>query len=408
VSAIQSGVKTLLDRISAKPRKLLFFGPSGCGKTLFVNAINSEAHKADPTWTCVKIESAKMLHGDVCANVKKAFKGIERFRINQIIIDDLEVFLSDLESDPKALRYALNEIRELHDVLLTATTKRPSHLKPEILDMFDEYFPILYPNRGDRRDILRIYYSNFKPLSTADNILLDDLSSRTEWFSGFELAKLIHDTFSKPPPIKKEDFLLNLHQLAASFNIENRHRELEEHLDFILGNSKIPFVFQEHARQVGIELGLIYEEKILELLKRPEDQHLEFKSTLRFERDCLKTICAFLNADGGILIIGVSDDRKVLGLSNDYRTLKKENRDGFENHLINLISSRFGNEFLKFIEVYFESVDDKDICRIKVHRSNKPAYLKEGMAQEFYVRTGNNSRPFSMSEAVEYTKEHWK
>ena len=58
-----------------------------------------------------------------------------------------------------------------------------------------------------------------------------------------------------------------------------------------------------------------------ELIKRSEDQDLEFKSSLRYntytgekdpalEKACLKTICGFLNAQRGILLIGVSDEKK--------------------------------------------------------------------------------------------------
>ncbi len=161
------------------------------------------------------------------------------------------------------------------------------------------------------------------------------------------------------------------------------------------------------------------EAQLLELTKMPEGQRIEFKSTLRFntrkkgvesslEKACLKTICAFLNAEGGTLMIGIGDDRQLIGLSHDYQTLKNQNKDGFENHLVNLISSRIGNEFLSFVKISFVESQNKEVCEVKVSPSNIPAFLKEGDAEEFYVRTGNNSRPFSISEAIEYTKHHWK
>ncbi len=54
-------------------------------------------------------------------------------------------------------------------------------------------------------------------------------------------------------------------------------------------------------------------------------QYLEYQSTLRYdiENKCvnpkieltiLTTICAFMNAEGGDLVIGVSEDRKIVGL----------------------------------------------------------------------------------------------
>jgi type I restriction enzyme, R subunit len=66
-----------------------------------------------------------------------------------------------------------------------------------------------------------------------------------------------------------------------------------------------------------------------ELIKRGESKTLEFKSTLRWSlkedrRDdkgvthaALKTIAAFLNTDGGDLLIGVGDDGSIVGIEAD-------------------------------------------------------------------------------------------
>ena len=57
-------------------------------------------------------------------------------------------------------------------------------------------------------------------------------------------------------------------------------------------------------------------------------------------REHLKSIAAF-STDGGTLLIGVSEDAdgngQVYGLTDDYNTLNKSNRDGFELHLRNLV-----------------------------------------------------------------------
>jgi len=242
----------------AGPRKILFFGPPDCGKTLFVEAIAGEAQKADQAWTCVEINSAGILKGDAYANVEKAFEGIPTFGINQIIIDDLGVFIHDLETDPKALRLMLSSMRRLRNVLVTAVTRLPVRLSPDVLEVFDMFVPMLYPSKEDRSDILRKYCSQYRTLDEATDALLNQLSGMSAWFSGLELAKLIIDTFATTRnPTKQEDFLPNLNNLAASFNIEERRKDLEEYLEFTLGNTKIPFEFQEEARQLGIELGLM-------------------------------------------------------------------------------------------------------------------------------------------------------
>lgn len=156
------------------------------------------------------------------------------------------------------------------------------------------------------------------------------------------------------------------------------------------------------------------------LLEKGESAYVEFKETMRYdgrkgeiskelEKMVLKTIASFLNADGGTLLIGVNDEGKAVGLANDYKTLTKKNRDGFENHLTMLVKTQIGLPFAKYVGVSFEVIDDNDICIVSVKEGHKPAYVQNGDKKEdFFVRVGNSTQPFSMSETEEYIKTHWK
>lgn len=156
------------------------------------------------------------------------------------------------------------------------------------------------------------------------------------------------------------------------------------------------------------------------LIEKGEGMYVEFKETLRYdarkgetskelEKMVLKTIVAFMNSDGGTLLIGVNDDGKVVGLDNDIKTLTKKSNDGFENHLTLLIKTHIGLPFAKYVNVRFEKIDDRDVCIVSVRESHKPAYYHNGDKKEdFFVRVGNSTQPFSMSEAEEYIKTHWR
>ena len=170
----------------------------------------------------------------------------------------------------------------------------------------------------------------------------------------------------------------------------------------------------KNANNSGTEIA----EDIFELLNLSEGQCLEFKSSLRYDMNTrqvnqnletviLKTVCAFLNADGGTLLIGLSDDKEVIGIENDYMVLRIQSRDGFENHLMGLISNCIGNYYLRFIDTLFHNVLGKDLCQVNVLSSPKPAFLTNKGRQDFFVRTGNTSRPFNISEASEYIREKW-
>jgi len=134
----------------------------------------------------------------------------------------------------------------------------------------------------------------------------------------------------------------------------------------------------------------------------------------KLEEVILKSIAAFANGYGGILLIGVDDDGTPLGLDNDYNTLKHPDKDCFELHLRNLVSAMYGTFTIKNMDVMFIQVNGKEICRITVSQNSTPLFTtmknKNGDKQEqFYIRDGNLSRRIeSMKEITEYCKKRFK
>ncbi len=169
-------------------------------------------------------------------------------------------------------------------------------------------------------------------------------------------------------------------------------------------------------------------ETVAEILKnKDENRYLEFKSSLRWdyrqekvntelEKVVIKTICAFGNTDGGILLIGVDDDKNILGLENDFNSLKKHNADFFEIHLRNILHTIMGVRYVsKNIRMNFEEVEkNKVICSIKVFAADDPVFMKtknkDGISVEkFYVRSGNSSQEIkTISEINEYINSRFK
>ena len=163
----------------------------------------------------------------------------------------------------------------------------------------------------------------------------------------------------------------------------------------------------------------IEDAELKKLILIGENEKLEMKSTLRFdlrqnivnknlEFVIAKTVSAFLNSDGGILIIGVDDDENALGLEKDIETLSKKDIDGFELHLRNIIKKYLGSTFEKYLKVTFPTIDDKTICKVKILKSGKPVFASFEGKDGFYVRNGNSSIPKNREEQSEYEKLHWK
>lgn len=159
-----------------------------------------------------------------------------------------------------------------------------------------------------------------------------------------------------------------------------------------------------------------FKKDIKAMIEKGEGPQIEFKETLRYdtrknesskdlERVIMKSIVGFLNADGGTILIGINDNGQITGLKNDFKSLIKKNRDGFENHLTMLIKTSIGLPFAKYINISFEQIGVEEICIIHVKRGHKPAYLiNTDKKEEFFARIGNSTQPFSMSEAEEYIK----
>lgn len=156
---------------------------------------------------------------------------------------------------------------------------------------------------------------------------------------------------------------------------------------------------------------------ISEIIELGESNNLEFKSTLQWDivqnrknkslrKSVLKTIAAFLNSEGGTLLIGVEDNLHVCGIENDL-ILTENSPDKFMNLLATLISDYIGVEYADLVKIDIEQVQEKNICRIEVDRSLIPAYLTFEGQKEFFIRMANTSRSLDLEETVKYINAHW-
>jgi len=167
-----------------------------------------------------------------------------------------------------------------------------------------------------------------------------------------------------------------------------------------------------HSRRLSIA-------SVERLLQEGENEDVEFKASLRWdykerrvnkelEYTVAKSIAGFMNARGGTLLIGINDEKTPVGLDVDYSTLKKKSSDGFTLHLIQILNNYLGKEYSAFLSANIIHFKGKDICRIEVLPSNKPAYVVHNGQEEFFLRALASTQPMQIKEAHEYIKMHWK
>lgn len=159
---------------------------------------------------------------------------------------------------------------------------------------------------------------------------------------------------------------------------------------------------------------------VAELVAGEESFEVEFKQTgvghnqesgkPRFPSDnIVRTVAAFLNSGhGGTLAIGISDDKHVIGLDNDFRA-RGMDIDKYLNAVTSgLISACGAGPVTLHTRARAEQVDGKWVVLVDVNPSSKPVFANTTKQDEvFYVRANNTTRRLGIAEAHEYISTRW-
>jgi len=162
-----------------------------------------------------------------------------------------------------------------------------------------------------------------------------------------------------------------------------------------------------------------FAQSVDDLLRGDEDDAVEFKSTARWDlRECgrnpaiedavVKTVAAFLNTEGGTLLIGVGPDGSLVGLQHDYPHVKPENGDGFVNWLTTHLSTALGAAAVMRTRARIVSRGGVELCRLDVAPSSQPKWAKTSKEPRvFFVRMNNSSRAMPEGELHAYIADRW-
>ena len=155
--------------------------------------------------------------------------------------------------------------------------------------------------------------------------------------------------------------------------------------------------------------NLSEEDQIKLLIPKGESKTLEFKETFSLdvrkgtkekyiELSALKTIGAFLNTEGGDLLIGVNDDEEVLGVDAEIKKFYK-NDDKYLLNFKNHIKSKIGEGFYPLLDYKLIEVDGKRVLRVNCGMATTPCFLGD---TDFYVRSGPSTDKLMGRKQHEY------
>ncbi len=159
------------------------------------------------------------------------------------------------------------------------------------------------------------------------------------------------------------------------------------------------------------------------VLRAGESDRVEFKETARWnvredkkdprmELAIVKTVAAFLNSDGGVLVIGADDAGRPIGLHRDLATLRIPDHDRFELWLRDLLISTIGRNAAALPRIRFaEPAPGTAVCAVQVPPASAPVFLTQtsgGGSIDLWVRVGNSTRALRVDEAVQYVARRFR
>ena len=130
---------------------------------------------------------------------------------------------------------------------------------------------------------------------------------------------------------------------------------------------------------------------LLKLISGGENERLELKESLRLKEEISQAVSAFSNANGGSILIGVSNDGKVIGVDIGRNTVEE---------LANYIKRNTDPAIFPSVKIL--EIEGKKIIVIEVRESaEKPVFFKN----HAYKRVGKTNQKISSSELRKLAKE---
>jgi len=159
-------------------------------------------------------------------------------------------------------------------------------------------------------------------------------------------------------------------------------------------------------------------DEVLRLIEARESQRVEFKQSARADTKTgarvdyliapiLKGVAAFLNTDGGDLLVGVRDDGVPTGIEIDLPHVHHNNLDGYELFLRDVLHTNLESRAHPQVQIGFVELDGKTVCRIHAIRSSAPTFVTINGKKVFLKRDGPKCQPLEGAALADYLQSRF-
>jgi len=290
-------------------------------------------------------------------------------------------------------------------------------------------------------DIILNDYLHYLFTRTAGDIMSWGIKDGDKWRN---LGDLISRDKLLNMPVLVPTIMVQKNMLRIRKEIDKRSSELNELKKLLLQVDQHDVIQAELEKLNSPKNRTGTMRTLQELLEHNEDNMLEFKASMWtkyktlnkiatkeivkldkkayfLQDEILHTVAAFLNTEGGTLLIGVKDKptswrsraAEVFGIEPDYRWFNNQGGDAYIQAVYQVLNNGFGDTSTtaKFVKVKIVQFDDKEICRVDVKPlprvRNGELYIKEKTSKEegaFYYRVGDSSQKASIQSATRYIR----
>lgn len=213
-----------------------------------------------------------------------------------------------------------------------------------------------------------------------------------------------------PVALRRDDF-------ESFFN--DRFEGLIQQIERAMGK---PVNRSEHADESPFSRtpGVSIVDNLERLIESGESGTLEFKSTglknlhtgrkdPKIEWAVVKSLCAFLNTDGGTLLVGVDDDKGIVGIQHDFPFFRSKNTDGWSRWLMDLIQSKIDAIATTYVKPRFVVISGKTIAQVDVKPSVAPVFARDlNNHQVFFIRGGSSTRQLEGSALLRFKESRFR
>ncbi len=125
-----------------------------------------------------------------------------------------------------------------------------------------------------------------------------------------------------------------------------------------------------------------------------------------------KTVAAFLNSEGGTLLIGVEDDGFVVGVEDDFQDLGSFSHDvdGWLLRVRQILVDALSGDIWSSVRVSVVPHEDHLVAVITCEKRNVATWHVGNVSdrdEHFYVRSTSSTEELKGSSLVAYIRQHW-